>query len=154
MMANRSDLGWPNPKRLLHFECVKAMGSQPANPIRDSGMRPQTKSGCTGAICYLMPSRNERLASRGRPCTVVRHRNRALVDHLPRRARCCADRATRGRRRFCSVRRARRAAVRVCFVASLCVMPRGGIGSIRLKAKEAPRRIRSKLNFKVINSMP
>ena len=41
-----------------------------------------------------------------------------------------------------------------CFVALLCVMPRGGIGSIRLKAKEAPRRIRSKLNFKVINSMP
>ena len=71
MMANRSDLGRPNPKRPEHLECVKAMGNRPANPIRDSGQRPQLKSGCTGAICSLAPLRNEGLANRGRPCTVV-----------------------------------------------------------------------------------
>jgi len=93
MMANRSDLGWPNPKRPEHRECVTPIGSQPANPIRDSGTTPRTKSGCTGAICSCKPSRTESLANRGRPCTAVRSRLRngrvrPVSDGYPRISIC------------------------------------------------------------------
>ena len=54
------------------------MGCQPANPIRDSGTMPHTKSECTGAICSFQPSRTESLANRGRPCTVI-------GEHVPKK---------------------------------------------------------------------
>jgi len=33
------DRGWQNPDRPQHLECENANGSQPANPVGDSGTR-------------------------------------------------------------------------------------------------------------------
>ena len=60
----------------------KRLRRRPANPIRDSELDSQRKSGCTGAIFSFMPQQVETLANRGRPCTVnqPRHLQSALYS--------------------------------------------------------------------------
>jgi len=71
-MAQRLDLGWPNPERLQHLECAKAIAEPASKYHQGQRLAPQQKSGCTGAIYPFKPSSIESLDKWGRPCTDAR----------------------------------------------------------------------------------